>query len=483
MRAEGVVEYNRQFDPQVVEMATALISRRQLQGLMGQSHEGERDVYKAVGYRTHLEFEHYKARYDRQDLAARIVDAPANATWRRAPQIRELRGEEASGEEIKEATPFETIWVQLADKLKLWSKFARADRLAGIGQYGVLFIGVAGGDDLSAPIEKGSINNIEDIVYLNTFHEGSVEIKKYVADVTDPRFGEPELYEIDLLGDLVGAATSLSGKTINKQLPVHWTRVIHIAEGKHSNEVLGTPRLQKVYNRLVDLEKVVSGGGEMYWQGARLGLHVDVSPEFGLGDLTGDMGSAFTALETELDKYFHGLRRFIRTKGATVNPLGVQVADPQGHVKVIVQILSGATGMPMRMLVGSERGELASAQDEANWNARITERQTSFAQPDMLEAFINRLQYFGVLPATPEGYNIVWPSLFELDAERQADIGWKKSRALKDYADSEDTEKFVDADEFRSWVDLPPMTEEQKARLGEGLGLDEVPIEEPEEEI
>ncbi len=69
-------------DPQ-----STLTRRSQLSKLAGQHFQGARDLYDTFGYPRHLLAEDYTAIYLRQDLAARIVDAFPDATWREIPEI------------------------------------------------------------------------------------------------------------------------------------------------------------------------------------------------------------------------------------------------------------------------------------------------------------------------------------------------------------------------------------------------------------
>ena len=48
---------------------------------MGFQYGGDRDLYEALGYKTILTYDDFKARYNRQDIAKAIIDRPVNATW------------------------------------------------------------------------------------------------------------------------------------------------------------------------------------------------------------------------------------------------------------------------------------------------------------------------------------------------------------------------------------------------------------------
>jgi hypothetical protein len=51
-------------------------------------------------------------------------------------------------------------------------------------------------------------------------------------------------------------------------------------------------------------------------------------------------------------------------------------------------LISAGTGIPQRVLMGSEQGKLAAKQDRANWDNRVTDRQTDFAGPLVLRPFV-----------------------------------------------------------------------------------------------
>ena len=56
--------------------------------LSGQHFGGERDLYEQCGYPVDIAPQDYVAQYLRGDLAARIVDAYPDATWREAPTVK-----------------------------------------------------------------------------------------------------------------------------------------------------------------------------------------------------------------------------------------------------------------------------------------------------------------------------------------------------------------------------------------------------------
>lgn len=432
----------------------AAASRAALAGILGKTFGSDRDMYTVLGYRTSIDFAHYQAKYARQDVAKRIIEAPPRSTWRGDIRVSE-------DEDSETQTPFEEGWADLNSRLRVLYNLERADRVSGIGRYGALLIGLKDGRKMEQ--EVGALKGPESVLYLKPLSEGSAEILEYEKNTTSERFGQPTFYRADLGSvETIGsqATTNLSS------IVVHWTRIIHIAEGKTFDEVFGTPRLESVYNRLDDLEKVVGGTAEMYWQSAVRGLHVNINPEFRMGDLSGDMTDAYSDLQDELDEYFNGLRRVIRTQGVDVTPLEGQTPDPYHTFEMLMAVVSAATGIPKRILTGSERGELASSQDDINWAARVQERRKQFAEPEILRPFLDRMLLWGVLPEPSGGlYQIQWPSLFELNESEKASVAKDRLEGLAKYTPVPET--IVTPDEVREWFGLRPLSEEQQRSIEE----------------
>src|SRR5690606_27397069 len=110
------------------------------------------------------------------------------------------------------------------------------------------------------------------------------------------------------------------------------------------------------------------------------------------------------------------------------------------------------TGIPKRILIGSERGELSSEQDENNWAARVTERRGNHATPRIIRPTIDRLIRYGVLPQPAGGYDVEWPESDSLGEEKRALIAKTKAEAVSLYVSMPGTEQVVPPQEFRRWL-------------------------------
>lgn len=396
----------------------------------GRQYNGERDIYDTLSYPEELSAEEFRARYRRQDIARRIVDLPPKDTWRQAPTVTDTEGTE----DDDPTSAFEQAVADLFDS-GLRGYLQRVDIAAGIGEYAILLLGVA--DDsgsFASEVNTGSLTDPEDIAYYSVFAQDQIEgweLGKDVGrDITDPKYNEPVEYEIDF-GDIDGNPSDDEIQT------VHHSRVIHVpAEGAIESDLKGTPRLRPVYNRLTDLEKVVGASAEMFWSGADRKFQFDIRD--GYSDLPKE---ELARLDDEVKRLVHDLEPYIKTSGMDMNVIGGEDPDPSAAVDSELKFISGSTGIPLRKLIGSERGDQASTQDRYNWFDQVEGRQENYAEPRILRPLLDRLIEWGVLPEPQGGdYDIEWPNLFSLTKVEKADVQKKRATAAKNVAPKGNTD-------------------------------------------
>jgi hypothetical protein len=387
---------------------------------IGVTHNGARDLYTILGYKKSLTFDDYLWRYERQDIATRVVTAFPSAVWSMKPLVFESDTPEAD-------TPFEKAFEDLIMNKKVYHYLTRADKLSGIGRFGIIVLGFADNRKVFQPLIKK--NNLK-LIYMRPYHEGSVKIKSYDSDLNSERYGQPEMYTVQTaIPELSNANQQQARKGTNlNEIDVHWTRVIHVLpELGSENDIYAEPRLKNVYNRLQDIETISGGSAEMFWRGAFQGLA-----------FKNDEGATMTtankdALTNEIEDYVNNLKRYIKLQNMDVTPIETQVADPKNHFDIQMTLVSAARGIPKRILLGSERGELASNQDENNWLMRVDERRVDHAESLILRPFIDRLIEFGALPTPAKPYTVEWPDLYSASGIDQAKIAQANMISLKDY--------------------------------------------------
>lgn len=428
----------------MMNVASTVLGRQQLSQQLGSQHDGKRNVYEAAGYKQIISYEDYLGKYSREGVAGRLVRAPAHATWRVPPEIYNIEGEE---------TPFNTAITELTDtevvplnieeaRPNLWSALAMGDELAGIGRYGVIVLGINDGGGLDTPLKKvkdSESANLKRLLYMTPLPEGQATIDQFEMNKANGRFGKPIMYTCDF-GD--GGSTR-----------VHWSRIVHIAENAPGVGVYGVPRLMGVFNHLEDLLKVMAGSGESAWRLLFKGIVASTKDGYKLADENDET-------EDKIDEYIHEFKRFLLLEGMDVKIEGGEIVDPTGLVTIIIALISAATGYPQRLLLGSERGELASSQDEVNWKELIESRQTQFAEIKILRDVLNRLIYCGVLPMPENGrYTVKWPSLFTLTDAEQASLNKDRAEVLAKLSPAGAADAYTDGDEVRELAMLPPRGE------------------------
>lgn len=405
-------------------------------------YDGRRKVWENLGYPSVAERTagYYWFRYRYQDVARRIVNAPADSTWQKTPDVFEDTDPEVS-------TPFEAAWSALQKRLKVYPTLKRLDRISGIGRYGVLLIGARDGRGLDQPL--GSLSDQEDVLFLSVYSECHARVSEYEASSSSPRFGMPRFYRICLSADVTGA--SAAGFTGPSEVTVHWSRVLHVADGLGEDEIFGAPRLEAVLNRLIDLEKIVGGTGEMYWKGAARILQFDVDKDAEFDQ------TAYAKLSDQIDDLIDQQRNVLKTQGVKANVLASQQPDPSRAMQACIALIAGATEIPQRILIGTEAGKLGSTQDERAWTNRMEERRENFAAPYILQALIDRLVAAGALPM-PTTYFAGWQKLQAMNASERAQVGQRLAKAAKDFADAQVAgSNPITEGEFREQIGLPAL--------------------------
>lgn len=409
-------------------MDSVLAARAALADMMGASFGGRRNMNRALGYKDKLTIRDYVERYERGGIAQRIVEARPSSTWRGGGEIIE-------DEDPEVTTDFEEEWDALNKRLSLWPAFEQADVKAGIGHYAIIVLGGPG--DLKTPLLR---MRPEEFKYVSVFGEDEAKVDEIDTDRKSPRYGRPVFYSL-VPNQLVD--TLLKRIIFTPDTKIHHSRVIHVAEGA---PVYGRPRLKAVWNHLDNLDKVIGGGSESFWKRADAGMHFKQDPK--LKEMSDPDKVAFQA---QLDAYEHDLSRYIRTRGIDIEALTAPVADFRGPSIAVMAQVSATTSIPQRILMGSERGELASSQDRDEWSERIQDRRVSFAGPVVVNQTINRLVELGTLPE-PEQFEARWPMVKTLDDTSKVKIGKDLASMNKDMG-----EMVVSADEIRDrYLGLPP---------------------------
>lgn len=397
---------------EITTLANALARRLGLT----ETYDGKRNVWESCGYPAELTAEEMELRYKRMGIARTVVNAFPMACWRRPPAVYET-------DEDTE-TAFEKAWNALQKKQQVLMRLRQVDLLAGRGEFAVLLFGLDGGPELEQEPSPRSR-----LLYLRPYHPSKVKVAEREKDASSERYGLPVLYEIQ----------RRQNEDSLPPIRVHWKRVLHVADGLDDRDDIGEHRLTAVWNDLLDIEKISAGGSEMFWKGGfpttLLNIDKDLNPS----------EDEKAAMSAQVEEMLHGLTRVLRMRGVNATQLLPSLVSPENHFRMKVQQIAAATGIPTRILLGSEEAQLAGEQDSMNWLDRVDARRSDFCEQWILRPFVARCQLLGILPALPENVElkVEWPPIKDRTEKEQAEVGLLKTDMLVKYAATPAAEQVV----------------------------------------
>lgn len=423
---------------------TTLSRRADIMAKAGTTFGGERKHYQIFGWPLSPDYNTYYHLYKRNGLAKRIIKAYPKATWRMGPAI-------SDGVVSNVDSPFEKAWRELENRRKIFHYLERADRLAVLGRYSILFMGfndgITGYEQLENPVGamSGGGNPWDKLLYFQPYGEDKVKVLEWEEDYGNERFGMPRIYQIS-----VSSPSMMGSVVFNRTVRVHWTRVLHLAEDTLESDLEGDPGLEAGLNLILDLEKTLGAAAEAFFQQWPPGMKITSQKDTTIN--IEDFQGAGEGKEV-IEDFMHGVKRWLVMNGMDVEPIKPELGDPTRVVDPLLDLLAGATGIPKRILIGSERGELASTQDETNWNERIAERRNDYAEPTILRPLVQSLLDKGILPPPTNGeFQVEWPENVSLGEDKRAEIAERKSNALNRYVSVPGSNEVVPEDVFLSEV-------------------------------
>lgn len=463
---------------------------------LGKFFDPRRDVWGECGWPEAVLPEYFRTLYDRNPIAKRVVEMYPKECWQVTPQVYEddKAKKPTPFEEDWDDLPKNLVgsgtksWFADEQGSAIWPYLIRGDINCGIGTFGIILLGLDDGmglqhpaygvppdgmpkdvtgvsqDIWGTPLSPGQDQtshghgNIMDgsqppgmlgtdaqyfqptlapyqppnagkgdrrkLLYLRAFDQSLVQVVRYEASMFNPRYMMPTMYRVTLNDPRqphTGVGLPLA------TVYVHWSRVIHLADNLINSETFGWPRCQPVLNNLLDLAKLYGGSAEMYWRGAFPGLSIETHPQLG-----GDVAVDRAGLRNMVSDYHHHLSRVLLLMGMSAKSLSPQVVDPTAQIAAQIQAICIALACPQRVFMGSERGELASSQDDDKWLDMLRHRQHTFCTPFIIKPFVDRLIALKVL-REPEQYHVRWPDLDSLGDKDKAGIALQLVQALAAY--------------------------------------------------
>lgn len=493
---------NRGIDPSVVEELRELTHNvRSLRSQFWQAlTDARRSVNDECGFPpAPVSPQVYWDLFDRDPVANRVVSVMAKECWQVTPTVTE-------DDDPDERTAFEMAWDELGAMTEalpswygdekgslIWEYLIRADVLSGIGQYGVIVLGLDDGLDPSLPapgwdevysepevspaygkavaavaaargtkpespdpdplgaafVERmRGVRNLavnarssglparwelrinaaktkgRRLISIHTLPQVLAKVTAYEVNRSSPRFGQPVIYQITFNDprEMNGEYGPPTGTQM-----YHWSRVVHVADNRVGNNMYGVERLRPVLNNVLSAQKPTYASAEGFWKACFTLLSLETA------DPETDVDAA--SLKNMMEEVQNGLQKFFWLKGLSAKSIAPTVVDPTPFVLTQIQQICIQLGIPQRVFMGSERGELASSQDDAAWNDRLKHRQQTYLTPWVIRPFVDRLIALGVLPE-PEKYSITWPEVASNNPTEKSQILLTRTQAMGAYSSS-----------------------------------------------
>lgn len=474
---EATGEATAEGEDGVLELTAAeqvdLTMRQTLAAVLGENAHGggdEFDYYDVFEWDKNPGVEQFYALALRNPYAFAVTFLPASTCWRDPPEIVDKQDDDEDSQ-----TEFEKDVQDLVDEHDVWEYCKRADKLAGIGEFGVLVLefddvqqrDVADADqdddeEINTDAFATPVDDPKQLIGLRPFSEESID------DVTlggpgSGRWGEPIEYRLDLSDedDDEDATVSHSGPD---SMRVHHSRVIHVpSDVQLDDEVRGVPRQQPVYNNLIDIERTLGSAGQLAYRAAAWGININIDKDYDLEDGGDDLREA-------LHRWEVGLENVLRTHGAAdVQSLGGEEIDPSGVIDPNIEAISSQPYMPPQsVLKGNETGERATTQDLKDWYGEIGERRRTYDEPTLVRAIVDVwLEHELVAEPNGDGYDVDWTPLHETSEADEAEIQLDRAKMLKqwtggnpdDYLSREQQRQIIEEGTFPTDIDeLPERT-------------------------
>lgn len=359
--------------------------------------------------------EQYDRMYRYQTLGRKVVNALPDACHAVEPEVYE-------DDDPKNLTPFEQDFAEVRRlHPDFWGRCHRADRLSRKNRYGGLLLGVADGKTPDQPLGRTRLGP-KGLLFLKPGSECEFVAQEFETR-TNARTGRPNSYLVQI-GDPDGDAGT------EDEVEVHWSRIVHMADNLDTSDVFGTPAMEPVFNRLLDLRKILGSSAEMFYKGAFPGIAFQT-----LAELAGRTTMDKASLTEEWTKYHQGLQRFLALDGLEANVLKTALADPTPYALLQVMMIAADIDTPMKVLLGSQNSQVSGQDDTHQWQAKVTARQTDVLTPRYL-GLAARLVEAGVCRPPKRELKVWWPEVNLQSPKDQADTAVKVTQALLQYTTS-----------------------------------------------
>lgn len=347
-------------------------------------------TWAMYGYPNEPVFDHYYALYERNGAARSVVRLPVNECWSGYPKI--------CIDPANKEDAFEREVLKLDRRIGLFRSMKGVDERQRIGQYAALMVIIKDGRDLKLPIGRG------EVVQLKPLYESQVKPVDWDHDSASATYGHPIMYQVQ--ENAIGDRDPQAGRSTE----VHPSRLIFWAEGSDDGTIWGESALKPVLNSILCLDKIEGAGGTGFFRNARgaqtvnfEGADIGKLQQLLGADKPSDIMPKLNDMVDGLNKYGDAVVALMNAKMQTIT---ITLPDPEKFAKLCWDMIAAATGYPETIMRGSQTGERASNNDQAQAQKETNSRRMWFLD-SAISRTINKLIELGALPKAD--YTIYWP--------------------------------------------------------------------------
>lgn len=377
--------------------------------------------YKDFGWPEHLTFAQLYSAYDRNSIARAAVRKTSRKVWQTSPVIREA-------DEGADETTFEEEIRRRFQRLRLWQKFAEAERRSMVGSYAGLILRVADDKSFREPVDSVT-GGLDGLVEVIPAWENQLTVSQWDDDAQSETYGRPKMFQY------VEAQVGSNPQGRNRAFEVHPDRVIIVST---TGDVHGESLLRAGYNDLIDMEKIKGAGGEGFWKNAKAAPVLQVDKDAQLQQMAQAMGVDISdiaeAMNEQTEAWQKGFDKLLMVQGIEAKTLGITLPDPEPFFGAPLQSFAASVEMPVKILIGMQTGERASQEDANEWSQTCMGRRSDITEPAIME-MVNRLEMFGILP--DRDWWLDWDDLTEATqaekidrASKMADVNQKSGAGV-----------------------------------------------------
>lgn len=363
------------------------------------------NIYLDFGYPLNLSFFNFWNMYRRFGIARRIVELYPDQTWLDAP-------------EVDGGDKFDRELEKLNKSLGLWRRLKGLDTRQRVGRYAGMFMRVRDNLSPEKPIE-GPLPGLKALVDMVPLYESQLQVSTTQDDPLKDDFGQPTMYQFN------AGAEGTRNEKAGSSFQIHPSRIVIASEDSDNSGIYGIPVLESVYNSLMDLRKILGGGGEGFYKNAAQSIVFD------LKDAASAKNNAalLTKFNAQYDEFSQNRsRRAIWTPGMEAKTLDSKLINPKEFANNSLMDIAAGSGIPSALLVGNQTGRLAGDQDTKGFLSQVQARRTDFGT-DMVTDSLNWLIKWGILPAAD--YEVTWPDAMAPSSEEKLNSAEKMATTNK----------------------------------------------------